>query len=182
MLRYVLIYGSHLVPWHGGSEAVRPCEGISTGLKYCCALGLETNGLDDYSCCLTASNIFTIASIPTPVAIIANGTAVAIAITSSSALVIPAPTTSSSNPASGGGGSGYSVSDKIALGCGIGIGLPATIAAIGSVWLGFRRWERIRNVISVVGRQPTHPVQHSVKHYAPPPIRPSVNRGHGTPF
>lgn len=182
MLRHILIYGARLVPWHGGSEAVRPCEGISTGLQYCCALGLETNGLDDYSCCLTASNVFTIASIPTPVAIIANGTAVAIAINSSPVVVMLAPTTSSSKPATGGGGSGYNISDKIALGCGIGIGLPAAIAAIVSGWVSFRRRKRIRSLISVVGRPPPTPVQHSVQHHAHPLIRPPVNRGHGTSF
>jgi hypothetical protein len=182
MLRHVLIYGARSVPWHAGSEAVRPCEGISTGLEYCCALGLETNGLDDYSCCLTASNIFTIPSIPTSVAIIGNGTAVAIATNSSPEVVMSAPTTSSPTSATARGGGGYSVSDRIALGCGVGIGLPAAIAAIVSVWLGFRRQRRIKSMISVGGRPPPPPVKHSVQYHAHPPVRPPVNRGHGTPF
>jgi len=164
------------VPWHAGSEAVRPCEGISTGLKYCCALGLETNGLDDYSCCLTASDIFTIASIPTPVAIIANGTAVAIQTRSSSSpvIMISAPTTTS-DAAIRGGGSRLSNSDKIALGCGIGIGLPATVATIVSAWVACRRRGWRRSVVSVTGGRPAPPVPLL-------PIRPSVSRGDGAPF
>lgn len=46
--------------------------------------------------------------------------------------------TSSGNPAStgsAGDGGRYSTSDKIALGLGIGVGLPATIAALLTLWL-----------------------------------------------
>lgn len=57
--------------------------------------------------------------------------------------------TASSTSATGRGGGGYSANDKIALGCGIGIGLPAAIASIATVWVGFRKPSQIRNLISV---------------------------------
>jgi hypothetical protein len=142
-------------PWHGGSEAVRPCDGISTGLKYCCADGLENNGIDDYSCCMTPSNIFTLTAIPTPIAIIANGTSVAI-VTSSSAIVV-VPTATHTQSATGVGSSGFSTSDKIALGCGIGIGLPATLAAILMLWVNRKR-ERARSQIFVARRHRSDPI------------------------
>jgi hypothetical protein len=127
-------------PWHGGSEAVRPCGGVSTGLRYCCALGLEHNGIDDYSCCLTMSNVFTIAAAATPIAIIASGTSVPFVTNSSATIATPiktpiktpteTPTAINAQSTTVAGSGGLSIGDKIAL----GVGIPATIAAIATVW------------------------------------------------
>lgn len=51
-----------------------------------------------------------------------------------SAVTTEAPTDPTSSP-SGDNNGGYSTSDKIALGVGIGVGLPATIAAILTLWM-----------------------------------------------